>query len=65
MNRAAYESELAAINAKYDAMIDAVRSSYQSGTASSMGATVMAQQIQQYEQQRQTEIDILDAKYGY
>lgn len=64
-NKAAYESELAAINAKYDAMINAVRSSYQSGTASSMSAAIMGQQIQQYEQQRQNEINILNAKYGY
>ena len=63
-SKAAYESELNAINAKYDAMIEAVRSSY-SGTASSMSTTIMAQQIQQYEQQRQNEIDQLNAKYGY
>lgn len=61
---AAYESELDAINAKYDAMIEAVRSSY-SGISSSVAVSAMAQQIQQYEQQRQAEIDRLNAKYGY
>ncbi len=68
-NRNNYEQELNAINAKYDAMIEALRSSYQStisgGYGSSAATTALAQQIQRYEQQRELEIAELDAKYGY
>ncbi len=67
-NKAAYENELAQINAKYDAMISAVQSSsntFSGSYGSSSTVTALAQQIQMYEQQREAEIEILNAKYGY
>ncbi len=63
-NRISYEAELQAINDKYDAMIEIIRSSY-AGSPSSMAASAMGQQIQQYETQRKNEINQLKSKYGY
>ncbi|MCH5210693.1 MAG: copper amine oxidase N-terminal domain-containing protein [Oscillospiraceae bacterium] len=65
--RAAYESELAAINAKYDAMIKGTQEAFQKipGYKSSQAISIFARQEIEYKRQRDEEIAILKAKYGY